>query len=140
MTYARIDNNVAVEVIAQDVYDAMPDIGQALFTNVPDDVQRGWVLDGDTWSAPEPDPVATTPQPLTRVQFARLCMSVGGMTPEMLVASRADANLAAMWTMLEMATHLEKEDPEIVPGLTALHALGYLPNGVQAVLDAWPEA
>lgn len=139
MKYARVTNNVAVEVIEQDVYDAMPENGQSLFVEVPEQVERKWVLDGDTWSAPEPVPVVTTPQPLTRVQFVRLCMSAGGMTQQMLVDSKADPQLAALWMIMDMATHLEKDDPEIAPGLTALETLGYLPNGADAVLNAWPE-
>lgn len=60
------------------------------------------------------------------------------MTDAMLVAARNDANLAAMWIKLEMAMGVERDDADTAAGLAALAALGYLPNGAQAVLDAWP--
>jgi hypothetical protein len=74
----------------------------------------------------------------TRLEFVRLCMSAGGMTPDMLVQAKAAPELAAMWIMLDMAQEVQRDDPEIAPGLAALEALGYLPNGAQAVLGAWP--
>ena len=93
---------------------------------------QDWVIEA---LPPPPDP---RPRTLTRVEFARLCMSAGGMTPDMLVQARAAPELATMWILLEMATQVQKDDPEIPTGLAGLEALGFLPNGAQAVLDAWP--
>ena len=84
--------------------------------------------------APEPTYAALSP-----VGFVRLCMSAGGMTPEQLVRSKADANLAAMWIMFEMATEVARGDPEVAQGLGAMEQLGYLPNGAEAMLEAWPK-
>lgn len=78
------------------------------------------------------------PQSLTQLAFIRLCQSAGGATPTMILAAKADANLAYMWLEFEMASTVEKNDPGTTEGLTALETLGYLPNGAQAVLDAWP--
>jgi hypothetical protein len=100
-------------------------------------VRIGWSKGGDgEYSAPPEREAA--PKHLTRVEFARLCMGSGGMMPEMLVAAKAAPELAAMWIMLDLAVQVQKGDPEIPPGLAALEALGHLPNGAQAVLDAWP--
>ena len=84
--------------------------------------------------APEPTYAALSP-----VGFVRLCMSAGGMTPEQLVRSKADANLAAMWIMFEMANEVSRDDLEVAQGLGAMEQLGYLPNGAEAVLSGWPQ-
>ncbi|MBQ4826551.1 hypothetical protein J4729_18670 [Leisingera sp. HS039] len=88
----------------------------------------------------EKAPANRGPRPITRLEFVRLCMSAGGMTQELLVQAKAAPELAAMWIMLDMAQQVQKGDPEVAPGLGALEALGHLPNGAQAVLDAWPVA
>ncbi|AUQ98110.1 hypothetical protein [Phaeobacter inhibens] len=96
--------------------------------------------DGAAWGVediPVPDPVY---QPLTKIGFMRLCMFLGGMTPEMLVAAREAPELKAMWIMLDMAEQVQRDDPEVAPGLALLAGLGHLPNGAQAVLDGWPAA
>jgi len=99
-------------------------------------VKIGWIKDGNIYVAPpEPDPVYRA---VTQVEFVRLCMGAGGMTTTMLVACKNDENMQAFWIMFGLAKELHKDDPEIEPGLGALAALGYLPNGAQAVLDGWP--
>ena len=89
--------------------------------------------------APTP-PAPSGPQSLTRLAFIRLCQTAGGMTPEMTVAAYNDVNLQYMWLMFEIATGVERDDTDTQGGLDALAALGYLPNGAQAVIDAWPAA
>ena len=89
--------------------------------------------------APTP-PAPSGPQSLTRLEFIRLCQSAGGMTPEMTVAAYNDSNLKYMWLMFEIATGVERDDADTQGGLDALETLGYLPNGAQAVIDAWPSA
>lgn len=52
--FARIQNNVATDVVADDPAGRFhPDLAGE-FSEVPDTVERGWVLDPDmdTWSAP----------------------------------------------------------------------------------------
>lgn len=144
MKYARIKNDRIVDLATDPASQFHPDLA-AEFEAVPDEVERGWVRDeaGD-WSSPPPPPPPPAPEPkprdLTRVEFVRLCMGAGGMTLEQLVQAKAAPELAAMWIMLEMAEKVAKDDPEIEPGLAELAALGHLPNGAQAVLDAWPNA
>ena len=90
---------------------------------------------------PAPTPSGPSgPQSLTKLAFIRLCQSAGGMTPEMTVAAYNDANLQYMWLMFEIATGVERDDTDTQGGLDALAALGYLPNGAEAVIDAWPSA
>ena len=84
--------------------------------------------------------VPVAPKPLTQLEFIRLCRSAGGSTPEMIVAAKKDALLEYMWMEFQMAHGVEKGDPGTAEGLSALQELGYLPNGAQAVLDAWPSA
>lgn len=76
---------------------------------------------------------------LTQIEFVRLCLSVGGMTQTMLGQAKADSNLAGLWVILELSQFIERNAPEMAGGLDALVALGYLPNGKQAVLDGWPK-
>ena len=103
---------------------------------IPEGVGIGWIKDGETYVAP-PEP-EVPPRALSRIEFVRHCMDVGGMTSAMLVSAKADANLAALWIMLEMSNEVRKDAPEVPGGIAALDALGYLPNGAQAVLDGWP--
>lgn len=136
MKHAKIEHGVAVSVILSDAPFAGHDV--PVPEGLPVTVGTGY--DGASFDVTPPGPPEPTPRALTRVEFVRLCMSAGGMTPEMLVQAKADPALAAMWIMLEMATEVSRDDPEIEPGLTALAQLGYLPDGAQAVLDAWPAA
>lgn len=78
------------------------------------------------------------PGSLTKLQFISLGQKAGGMTDAQLVAARGDANLAAMWIKLELAEQVDRDNADTQTAISALDALGYLPNGAQAVLDAWP--
>ena len=105
--------------------------------------QIGWSYDGTVFTPPPVVPVVpqpVVPKPLTQLEFIRLCRSAGGSTPEMIVTAKTDPALAYMWMEFEMAHGVEKGDPSTAEGLGALQELGYLPNGTQAVLDAWPSA
>lgn len=50
--YARVIDNVAVDVTTDLENTFHPDLAKE-FVEVPDKVQRGWVLNGKTWKAPE---------------------------------------------------------------------------------------
>lgn len=54
--YARVIDNVAVDVTTDPENTFHPDLAKE-FVEVPAKVQRGWVLNGKTWSAPEEVPV-----------------------------------------------------------------------------------
>jgi hypothetical protein len=85
-----------------------------------------------------PPPPQKPPRTLTPLEFLGLCETAGGMTDALLVAGHADATLAPLWLKFGYAKEIEKESALTSSGLDALHATGYLPNGKQAVLDAWP--
>lgn len=56
MKYARIKNSKAVDIATNPAEQFHPDLA-AEFVEVPDEVDRGWVLaEDDTWSAPPPRP------------------------------------------------------------------------------------
>ena len=100
-----------------------------------------WGATSEQWQVvalPVPAQPTPEPRPLTRLEFIRLGMIDGGMTPTMLVNAKDDPNLAAFWILLDMAQEIERDDADTVQGLNALEAKGYLPGGAQAVLDAWP--
>jgi len=78
--------------------------------------------------------------PHTKLQFVRLIQAEGGTTKEQVTAAHKEEQLAFFWLMFELATSVERDDPEISEGLAALEQLGYLPNGAQAVLNGWPMA
>jgi len=129
--YGQIADGVIIGINKTRAKDVAPE-----WVPIPEGVQIGWIRDGDTYVAPPaPDPVYRA---VTQVEFVRLCMGAGGMTTAMLVACKNDADMQAFWIMFDLAKELNKADPEIEPGLAALAALGYLPNGAQAVLDGWP--
>lgn len=92
-----------------------------------------WVVE-DLPEPPEPEPRLLTP-----IEFIGLCQQAGGMTDANLVASKADANLAAMWIKFSLAPSLHKNAPDVQAGIGGLDTLGYLPNGATAVLGAWPQ-
>ena len=78
MKYARISNNIAVEIAADPASQFHPDIA-AQFVEVPDEVLVGWVLGDDgAWSAPvieaAPEPVAVRPS-VSPVEFKLLWTS-----------------------------------------------------------------
>jgi hypothetical protein len=129
-----IDNIVEVETLVE---------AAALFPNdtildaVSAGVQIWWVRLGDGVYS-EPAAPEAQPVPLSRLEFVRHCMGAGGMSPAMLVLAKAAPELGAMWIMLEMAEQVQRDDPEIAPGLALIESLGLLPLGALAVLDAWP--
>jgi len=60
--YARIINNVAIDVSTDPASQFYVDLA-AEFVAVPAQVQRGWITDGKTWTAP----VIPTPAPTAEV-------------------------------------------------------------------------
>lgn len=97
---------------------------------------------GKRWTGADWDDVARVPvaAPLDEAALIDLCQSAGGMTDAQLVAAFNDANLAAFWIKLRAASTILPTDQRMQDGLAAVDALGYLPKGAQAVLDAWPTA
>ncbi len=75
--YARIINNVAVDVCTDSATHFHPDIA-IQFEPVPDEVQSGWIRTDGQWSAPapapQPEPVPVYPK-VTPVEFKMLFTS-----------------------------------------------------------------
>lgn len=108
----------------------------------PEGFGIGWRLDGDDWIAPPP-PVEPTPPPphpkiLTKLEFSMLVVSAGAMPS--IAAAKNDPALADFWAFFDLATAVERDHPVTQQGLAAMEAAGHIPNGVAAVIAAWPEA
>lgn len=75
--FARIINNVAVDVSTDPAHCFHPDIARD-FEMVPDEVQAGWIRKDGAWSAPaptpQPEPEPTYPK-VTPVEFKMLFTS-----------------------------------------------------------------
>ena len=75
--FARVINNVAVDVCTDPANSFHPDIARE-FEPVPDEVQHGWVRTDGQWAAPAPAP-QPEPEPVypkvTPVQFKMLFTS-----------------------------------------------------------------
>lgn len=102
------------------------------------ETQRVKWIDG-AWAVEDlPEPPTPEPRSISPIEFIGLAQAAGGMTDAQLVASKSDANLAAMWIKFDMAPSLSPETPDVQAGIAGLDALGYLPNGASALLAAWP--
>jgi hypothetical protein len=63
MNYARVVNNVAVDVCENPTECFHPDLASK-FVEVPSDVKKDWVLIDGAWSAPpEPEPPVEEQEP-----------------------------------------------------------------------------
>lgn len=102
-------------------------------------VRIGWVKqpDGSYAAPPEPE-AAPVYQPLDSAALITLLENAGGMTPEQVVACHQDQNFAYFWILIQIAPYTSRDNPKIPAALAQLEAAGYLPDGAQAVLDAWP--
>lgn len=96
----------------------------------------GKVRSGGGWVAAPAAP--RPPRPLDEAALIDLCQSAGAMTDAQLIAADADPALRAFWIKLRAASVILPTDPRVQDGLAAVEALGYLPAGAAAVLDAWP--
>lgn len=101
MNYARVINDVAVDVCTDPATHFHPDIAKQ-FEQVPDNVNQGWIRKDGVWSAPEPAP-QPEPEPVypkvTPVQFKLLFTS-----PERVAikAARAtDPVVDDLWELVE---------------------------------------
>ncbi|NSY36880.1 hypothetical protein [Leisingera sp. ANG59] len=133
MRYAIIE---AGEVIAINQTSVAP---AAEWIEVPDETEVGWVKqpDGSYAAPPEPEKEPFY-QKLDSAALITLLEAAGGMTPEMVVQCHQDPQMAYFWLLLQVTPHTSRDNPKLPAALDAMAALGYLPNGTQAVLDAWP--
>lgn len=74
--YARIINNVAVDVSTNPQEEFHPDIA-AQFEPVPDEVKQGWIRnEAGEWEAPAPTPTPTEAPKVSPAEFKLLFTSV----------------------------------------------------------------
>lgn len=101
MNYARVINNIAVDVSTDPINSFHPDIARE-FEQVPDNVKQGWVRIDGVWSAPaptpQPEPTPAYPK-VSPVQFKMLFTS-----PERVAikgARAADPVVDDLWDLVE---------------------------------------
>ena len=143
--WARIENNVARDVVSVHPSEAFhPDLVD-LFVEVPEEVVEYSTYDEETetWSEPtnipEPTSPPLIPRALTNLEFLRHAQSVGGLTDENLIAAYDNAMLKVFWLKFNIAKEIRKDDSDIAAGLAAWQALGYLTEeGAAAIVDQWP--
>jgi len=105
MKYARIVNNAAVDVRTGSPDGCFTPNIVAEFVEVPDDVENGWTLSGDAWSAPVipepiiPEPVAPVPPTVGPVRFKMLFTSAERRKAKELRAT--DAIMDDFWGLLD---------------------------------------
>jgi len=71
-----------------------------------------------------------------KLEFMGLLMTAGGVTSFSQIL--ADPSFADFKLMYDAAEAFEPDHPLLDQALTQLDASAYMPNGKQAVLDAWP--
>lgn len=129
MKFARIENNVAVDVSPSPAAHFHPDVASE-FDPVPDEVEVGWVNDGSgNWSAPAPPP-ETPPAPrrpiVTIVEFKLL------WRPEERIALKAmaqtDPVIEDFWSLVH--------DPKVtIVDLSMASIISAITFTVQALVD-----
>lgn len=118
MNYARVINNVAVDVCTDPANSFHPDIARE-FEQVPDNVKQGWVRIDGVWSAPaptpQPEPTPTYPK-VRPVEFKMLFTS-----QERIAIKNARANDPVIDDFFDLV-----EDPRLT----------YVDLALQSVQDA----
>ena len=120
-TYARIINNVAVDVVTADPATLFYPTIAAEFVIVPDGTVQGSTESGGVWTPPAPRPApAATYKPLPPMQFYL------AFTPAERIAIKAsaDASVKEFWATYELAAQLnntiDPNLPSVQEGLTYL--------------------
>lgn len=140
---ARVVDGVAVDVITVSPNGRYHPTIAAQFQTVPAFVSEGFRLVNGEWQAPpdapaEPETPAA-PRSLTHIEFVRHAREAGGLTPEAYLQAQGDQNLAFFWAMFNLATAVERDDPDVRAGADAFEQLGYLSTaGKTAIFDNWP--
>jgi len=99
-----------------------------------DESLLGKIWDGENFIDP---PYVPEYLPLSKLELIRLLVSEGGATQTQVIQAKQDANLEYFWLMFDIAGDFDREDQELIDGINALEALGYI-SSAQTVLDKWP--
>tara|TARA_R100001369_G_scaffold6952_1_gene17985 strand:+ start:80 stop:511 length:432 start_codon:yes stop_codon:yes gene_type:complete len=137
--FAKIENGAVVSIILSNAPFAAHEI--EIPSGLPVVIGTEYDTDTGTFDVVPVEVAAPVPQSLTAPKFVNLMRSAGGMTVSMIAQSRAhsDENLQGMWALFSLpGAEIERDDPDVQAGMQLLAVLGFLPNGAQAVLDAWP--
>lgn len=73
----------------------------------------------------------------TKLQFIRHIKEHGGISDADLLAFIENNNFKLFWKLFDIAKDLNVQDPSLLEALNAIDGLGYLPNGVQPIIDNW---
>lgn len=126
--YARIINEVAVDVCTDPTHCFHPDIARE-FVAVPDEVQAGWIRKDGQWSAPapapQPEPVPVYPK-VTPVEFKMLFTSAERIAIK--AARETDPVIDDYFDIVE-DPHLQAVDlglHSVQEGIQYLQAIGIL--------------
>jgi hypothetical protein len=126
MKYAKLENNVATEVVSAEAYATFNATVKALFTQCPDSTVAGATLTGtNTWTPPAA-PAAPALPTLTPIQFYM------AFTPAERIAIKAstDPEIAEFWATYQLAvqtsTPIDPNLNSVVDGLEYLRARNIL--------------
>lgn len=165
MKFARIVAGVAVDVTAADPAQLFHPAVAAEFVPVPDQVETGWMLDGEDWTAPEAveEPEVYQPVQLAVIDFLRLFTTAelagfNALRKACAALTEADYQAAAGGDQAKAALVgfevflafydalraglIELNHPDTVQGLSLLVPLGVLtaPRLAQVLAGEAPEA
>jgi len=128
MKYARIINNISVEIMDVSPVGIHNPIVASMFTECPDEIEVGWSFVGGVWIAPEPlpEPVAGPPTQFSGIAFMAL---VGEQNMvKLLTLAKTDVNAELMVLKINKADVIDFADEVNGPqrGMQYLLALGEL--------------
>lgn len=139
MKYARIIDSTVVDVCSDPTGCFHPTLALE-FVQVPDSVERGWVVVNDSWSAPPPPPKPEMQRKaLTRIEFELHVQTSAGLTDTQFFAAIQDQNLALMWHRLSSGEALLPTGELTHYAIATMVAAEYLTaEQGDAVLATWP--
>lgn len=115
MNYARIENNTVAQVLRVNPSTIFGESFAALFAPCGDDVQAGWLWDGEAFTAP-PAPAAIVPQVVSFRQ-AKTQLRLAGIWDGAIAAAEAIADPVTRIKILGLlldSTEYERQRPELI--------------------------
>lgn len=115
MRLAKIENGVVVNIAEADP-ENVPDFMEG-WPSAPAGVGKGWLYDGETFSAPEAEP-EPVPESVTRLQIKRQAQAMpGDVWASLKTWIEADPDRAEEWAL---AVEILSNDPLITDAQAAL--------------------
>lgn len=125
MIYARTENNIVTDTLRVEPHTIYPSAYASQFVSAPDEVQRGWLFDGASYTAP-PAPPAQVPQSISPRQI-RQALTAAGLRASVEAAVAAGSQDLKDW--YEFATAFERTNANVI-------AMGAALGVTDAQLDA----